>query len=116
MRKHYVERERCEISDDDRINFNHGFHDAVHTVRRGWDTKKKNYGFGHMLTINCPDDVADTHYCKPYAVGWTYGYYEALWCRTLNEMDIAKSYPETSSNAWNCAVELGNVAGEKDPT
>lgn len=82
---------------ENRVRFNWGYHDAAHGVRRG--KKWQNYGFGDALKIDSPKDVMEKHHDKAYALGWTFGYYEALGGGICN----------TSEYAWKNATEQGKI-------
>jgi hypothetical protein len=70
--------------------FNGGYHDAALAVREGWATPERNYGFGDLLEIRCPEDVLAKHFDKYYAEGWTQGYRDAK----------AGIYTGNSQKAW----------------
>lgn len=91
---------------ENRVRFNWGFHDATYAVANGLNTVEKNYGFGFgkggsTLDINSPDEVVAKHFDKEYAIGWTFGYYEAVG---------RGSRPESSESAWQSAVREGKVS------
>lgn len=76
-RKTLTPRQIEEQAHQTRCRFNSGYHDAAQSVRMGWATAERNYGFGPVLKIECPADVLAQHFSKVYAAGWMAGYEDA---------------------------------------
>lgn len=74
----------------DRERFNWGYHDGADVVKRGADTRDRNYGFGPSIKIRAPWEVIEKHFDKMFAHGWTAGYYDAKEGR----------YTGSSNDAW----------------